>query len=336
MLYQRGALPRKALALLRASLRRLGDAAAAWDADAVLVQREAMIIGPPVIEWLTTRFGNRPLLLDLDDATYKSYSSPTYGRLGNWLKCFGKTDHLIAWAKVVTCGNRSIAQYVNDRGVRAVIIPTVVDLDCFRPLIVDRTARRQHPVIGWIGSHSTYPYLESSLPALKRLARTYEFELKVIGSGRSLVEVAGVRVTNREWHLGRDVAEFQSCDIGLYPIVPHAWSAGKSGFKAIQYMAVGIPFVVTPVGACAEIGEPGVTHLCAHSQDDWLEALSRLLSDEELRGRMGVAGRAYAERHFTVSVQANKLAAALQYCVNSGPDPCLLASAPGGAHRALS
>jgi glycosyltransferase involved in cell wall biosynthesis len=191
-------------------------------------------------------------------------------------------------------------------------------------------------VIGWIGTHSTYPYLEAIFPALQRLAGTHAFELKVIGSGRSRVKVAGVRVTSRDWHAEREVAEFQSCDIGLYPIVPDEWSAGKSGFKAIQYMAVGIPFVVTPVGTCAEIGEPGVTHLCAHSQDDWLEALSRLLSDEELRVRMGAAGRAYVQRHFTFQAQADKLAAALRSCAGLGPDRWLPASAPGVLPRAFA
>ena len=76
-----------------------------------------------------------------------------------------------------------------------------------------------------------------------------------------------------DWSLEREVEDFQSFDIGLYPIVDDGWSAGKSGFKAIQYMAVGIPHVVTPLGACAEIGEPGVTHFCASSRDEWCGAL---------------------------------------------------------------
>ena len=62
-------------------------------------------------------------VLDLDDATYVSYTSPTYGGAGSALKWFGKTDDLIKWAAVVTCGNRSIAEYVESKGARARIIP---------------------------------------------------------------------------------------------------------------------------------------------------------------------------------------------------------------------
>jgi hypothetical protein len=79
--------------------------------------------------------------------------------------------------------------------------------------------------------------------------------LKVIGSGRAKIEIPGVEVENCEWALEREIEDLQSFDVGLYPIVNDAWAVGKSGFKAIQYMSVGVPYVVSPVGACAEIGD---------------------------------------------------------------------------------
>ena len=114
-----------------------------------------------------------------------------------------------------------------------------------------------------------------------------------------------------DWSLEREVEDFQSFDIGLYPIVDDGWSAGKSGFKAIQYMAVGIPHVVTPLGACAEIGESGVTHFCASSRDEWCGALSCLLRDGELRERMGESGRQHALQHYHLSVQVEILSTLL-------------------------
>ena len=111
-----------------------------------------------------------PLVLDLDDATYISYSSPTYGHLGKVLKWPGKTDRLIRWASVVTCGNRTIADYVRSKGTESVVIPTVVDTDRFRPASGPNRRDPSVPVIGWIGTHSTYPYLESIFPALQDLA----------------------------------------------------------------------------------------------------------------------------------------------------------------------
>jgi glycosyltransferase involved in cell wall biosynthesis len=313
-LYRRSRLPRTTLGLLRSALFRLGDAWRARGVDVLLVQREAMMLGPPLVEWLALRLGRCPMVLDLDDATYVRYTSPTYGRLGSALKWFSKTDDLIRWAKVVTCGNNAIAAYVTSKGTRAVVIPTVVDTDRFRP--AETSGQRAVPVLGWVGTHSTYPYLESIFPALSQLARTHRFRLKVIGSGRERVKIAGVEVENLAWDLEREIEDFQSFDIGLYPVLANAWSAGKSGFKSIQYMAVGVPYVVTPVGACAEIGVPGVTHLEATSPAEWRDALARLISDADLRRRMGEAGRQHALRHYTVPAQADRLAQALREAVS--------------------
>lgn len=313
-LYRRDQLPRVALGLAASALRRLSDALAARSADILLVQREAMLFGPPVIEWLSTRLGKCPMVLDLDDATYVSYTSPTYGRIGSWLKWFSKTDELIGRARVVTCGNRSIAEYVESKGGHARIIPTVVDTERFRPR--ERQPGDHRAVLGWIGTHSTFPYLESIFPALQKLARTRAFKLKVVGAGRSEIKLPGVEVESLDWNLEREIEDFQSFDIGLYPIdaalYADKWAAGKSGFKAIQYMAVGIPYVATPVGASAEIGEPGVTHFAAGAQDEWHARLELLLTDEERRKRMGEAGRRHALQHYTVPQQADKLAAALR------------------------
>lgn len=255
------------------------------------------------------------MVLDLDDATYVSYLSPTYGRLGSALKWFSKTDDLIRWASVVTCGNRTIAEYVKSKGKEAVLIPTVVDTDQFRPRTDSRAD--QIPVIGWVGTHSTYQYLETVFPALQQLAQKHHFRLKIVGAGRDEIRIPGVEVENLKWSLEREIADFQSFDIGLYPVIEDDWSIGKSGFKSVQYMAVGIPFVASPVGACAEIGEPNVTHFLAQSQEEWVTALERLLVDEDLRRRMGAAGRAHALEHYTVSVQAEKLAETFRAVVRS-------------------
>lgn len=312
-LYHREKLPSIALKFSSSTIRRLFDLAAASKADLVLIQREAMMFGPPLIEWFATRVFKRPMVLDLDDATYVSYTSPTYGRLGSALKWFGKTDDLIRWATLVTCGNRAIAEYVSSKGAKARVIPTVVDTEIFRPAA--RPPAHQSVVLGWIGTHSTFPYLQSIFRVLEKLAKRHQFRLKVVGAGREDVSINGVEIENSQWKMEREVEDFQSIDIGLYPIdaslYSGRWASGKSGFKAIQYMAVGIPYVATPVGASVEIGEPGTTHFFASSYDEWYKALETLISKPQLRTRMGAAGRSYVTEHYSLSAQLDKLTAAL-------------------------
>jgi len=318
-LYRPGGLPGKGITLATSGVRRLPDLLMMKQADVILVQREAMIFGPPLIEWLATRVLKRPMVLDLDDATYVSYTSPTYGRLGQTLKWFSKTDDLIRWATIVTCGNRSIAEYAESKGATTRIIPTVVDTDIFSPAPAADRNRDDVTVLGWIGTHSTFPYLEAIFPVLRRLAETHRFKLKIVGAGRESVELPGVDVENLEWKLDREVADFQSFDVGLYPIDPtlyaEKWAAGKSGFKAIQYMAVGIPFVAAPVGAMKDIGEPGVTHFHAQTEADWEKALSGLLTKRSQRDEMGAAGRQHVIENYSLGDQAEKLAGALREAV---------------------
>jgi len=308
-LYGQGRAGRTAWRLGGAHLRRLGVVIDARRADVVLLQREAALLGPPVVELLLDRVGRRPIVLDLDDPTWIAYDSPTAGRAGRLLKWPGKADWLIDRASLVTCGSRAIVDHVTARGVMARLIPTVVDTEVFRPG-PDR-ATGSPPVVGWIGSHSTAPYLAGITSSLAEAGARSEFTVLAIGGGTEAVDVAGVRVDQRPWQLHREVTDFQSLDVGLYPLGDDEWARGKSGFKAIQYLACGVPFVVSPIGATCDIGVSGLTHLEARTPEAWTEAVHRLVADRALRAAMGDAGRRHALERYSVGRVSKTLAEAL-------------------------
>ena len=309
-LYRDSSRVSTAASLMWATARRLGMTVTLGTPDVILIQREAMIIGPPVVEWMAARLFKRPIVLDLDDATYVPYTSPTYGGLTKALKFFRKTDQLISWSRIVICGNQTIADYVSSKGAPTEIIPTVVDTEKFKP---GEAGNRSLPVVGWVGTHSTFPFLEAILPALSEVAKRRPFRLKIVGSGRAMVSVPGVEVENLEWNLGREIEDFQSLDIGLYPVnADNNWATGKSGFKAIQYMSAGVPYVATPIGAAAEIGMENVTHFFARTPAEWIEKLATLLDDEAKRRDMGQAGRRHAIECYHLESQADKLAHVLR------------------------
>jgi glycosyltransferase involved in cell wall biosynthesis len=305
VLYKPGKLIGRLPALALRTLARIGAVIGSWRADVVFVQREAMLFGPPLIEWIATRVFRRPLLLDLDDATWVSYASPVYGRIATLLKWPSKTNRLIRWASTVACGSPNVATYARSLGASVTLVPTTVDTRVFKPV---RRGGARVPVIGWIGTHGTYAYLERLFPVLTRLRREIEFTLLISGAGRDGITVSGVETITRSWSLESEVADFQSLDIGLYPIAEDEWSAGKSGLKAAQYMACGVPFVMSPVGVCATMGIDGETHFAARTDDEWYEPLRALLTNEKLRERMGASGRAFAEAHYGLEANADLLA----------------------------
>lgn len=312
-LYSGGGFLKKAAGMIRPLIKRLTGLAEAGKYDLLFVQREAMFFGPAIFESIYRIIGRTPMILDLDDATYVSYVSPSYGKLGSFFKFFGKTDSLIQKASLVVCGNRFIAEYAASKGGETIVIPTVADTDIFSPV----EKNNELPVLGWIGTHSTLPFLESIFPVLEKLAKDHKFKLRIVGAGKSDIKIAGVEIENRVWQLESEPEEFQTLDIGLYPIALSSsaneqWLKGKSGFKAIQYLAVGVPFVMSPVGVCAEIGQDNVTHFNAVANEDWYNSLSRLIADPELRNRMGNAGRDLALANYTVPTHAQALADAMK------------------------
>ena len=289
-------------------MRRFVDALDARKADVIMVQREALFFGPPIFEWIARNVGRTPMVLDLDDAVHIPYHSERYGRLGSALKFFGKTDALIRASRAVICGGRPLAEYVERLGAKSFVVPTVVDPNTFAPTI----SENDPPAVGWIGTPSTAPFLCSIMPAIRKAARKHDLLLRVRGTGDVPLDLEGIHADVQPWRLETEVADFRSIDIGLYPLVrtetvSQAYLEGKSGFKAVQYLTLGIPYIVSPVGVAAEIGEAGVTHLEARSDEEWEATLDRLLSDRDLRRRMGIEGRKHALQHYDLQNWADRL-----------------------------
>jgi glycosyltransferase involved in cell wall biosynthesis len=312
-LYDRKATATTIVGLLDGAAKRLADLARVRRSDVVLVLREAMIAGPPIVEILARAVGGCPVVLDLDDPTWVGYDSPTYGRLGRMIKWPGKTITLIDRADLVTCGNEYVARFVASRDRPSVLIPPVVDTDVFCP----RSDRRNGamPVVGWVGTHSTFPYLRALEPALEAVGRTHRFVLRIIGAGDARLCIPGLEVEHRSWDLRREPDDFAAIDIGLYPLPDDPWARGKSALKSVQYMASGVPFVASPVGAAADLGINGTTHMLATTAAEWITALSTLLDDASARARMADQGRSHALRHHNTGIAARLLGDALKRVV---------------------
>ncbi len=299
-LYNRKRMVLTAFRLLRALFRRLGELPRIFAADVLFIQREAMLFGPPLIEWLAARVARVPIVLDLDDATWIPMTSPVYGRFATLVKFPAKTNWLTRHAQAVICGNETIAARVRADGVRVVVLPTIVDPAVFSPLPESQSREGELPLVGWIGTHGTWSYLQSILPALEQVAESVPFRLRIVGSGQQTLTLRGIEVEMLPWRLEREVKDFQSLDVGLYPLPDDEWAQGKSGLKAVQYLACGVPYVASPVGVVREIGQEGVTHLSASTPEEWRLAIERLLRDGDARRRMGAAGRLYMLEHYAI------------------------------------
>jgi glycosyltransferase involved in cell wall biosynthesis len=78
-------------------------------------------------------------------------------------------------------------------------------------------------------------------------------------------------------------------------------SKGKCGFKAIQYMSLGIPAVVSPVGVNRDIVDNYINGFITSTTDEWKMKLELLLTDTELRVEMGKAAKEKIEIKYSVN-----------------------------------
>lgn len=319
LVYRKGhALAKSAMFIQRAA-DRLRLVADRGGYDAFFIYREALPVGPAIIETLLAGARGAAMIYDFDDAVFLPNTSEANRPIA-LLKWPSKVRTIIGRSDVVIAGNEFLASYARQYNDSVRVIPTVVDTTKFVPRA--GVAQGFSPaaaapiVIGWIGTPTTAPYLLSLQPVLQELARTHPFVLRVCGAGADL-QIPGVTVANEPWTLDGEVTLFNTCDIGVYPLSDDEWAKGKCGFKAIQFMACGVPVVAAPVGVNREIIQDDVNGLLAATPSAWVEKLGRLLGDAALRARLGAAGRCTIEDHYSLKTNAPRLVAAVLDAVAS-------------------
>ena len=273
--------------------------------DAVFLYREAALVGPAFIERLldlagTSRSSTTSMML------YLSHTRALPALLQP-PQVAGKTATICRLAACVTVGNQYLAEYARRWNRSVEIMPTTVDLGRYTMAEMSRSDR---PVIGWTGTHSTYQHLDLLRPALTTLAAKRDFVLRVIGPGT--FTMPGVTVENRRWRSDSEVDDLRGIDIGVMPLPDDLWSRGKCGAKALQYMALGIPAVCSPVGVNREIVVHGANGLLAEGIQEWVVALSGLVDSETERRRLGLAGRRTVEVRYSAQVHGPRMANVLR------------------------
>jgi glycosyltransferase involved in cell wall biosynthesis len=319
--YKPGHYLRKAVTFAGLSLQHLRSLADAARFDVILIYREMFPIGPALVERLLAMRRRPPVVFDFDDAIFLSNVSDA-NRFVRALKAPGKVATIIRHSDHVIAGNDFLAAYARRFNDAVTVIPTCVDTARFVPSpdAFSNNGSARDPIVGWIGSPTTAPYVRGLATVLQRTRQDHPFVLRVSGAGERLV-IPGIPTEQPQWALDREVQLFNTCDVGVYPLADDEWSKGKCGFKAIEFMACGVPVVAAALGVNREIIEDGVNGFLAATDDEWVEKLGRLLASPVLRRRFGEAGRRTIEARYSLQVHAPTLAATLRDVVDGSPAP---------------
>ena len=236
----------------------------------------------------------RKRVFDVDNAIWLPYSRDFSAEI------VGHCDGVIA-------GNRFLCEHYQKLGAKVWLVPTSVDTHVWQPAGKRPTNKW---TIGWTGSWANLQFLYPIEDALADfLTQHPHCRLLLVCDRQPLLRrLPPGSWKFVKWTMQNEVSLVQEMDVGLMPLAESELARGKCGFKMLSYMALGLPVVVTPVGANAEILAHDELGFAASTPDDWYQALKCLHADRELGARMGAAGRRVAEEHYSVKSNVVKLA----------------------------
>lgn len=297
VVYKHGFILKKILFTLKGYLRRIRDLIFIRRYDVVYIHLWVTPLGLPVYEWLFCLFAKK-VVYDIDDLIFLGHSSSA-NKKSEWLKGKAKAIYLMKNANhVITCTPK-LDDFVRQYNQNTSDISSTINTTVYQPKD-NHTIHKL--VIGWSGSHSTARFVYLLTDVFLELKKEIDFTLLVIGDAEFKME--GIDVKAIAWKADTEVEDLSQMDIGIYPLPDEPWVYGKSGLKALQYMALGIPTIATAIGANFRIINSGQNGFLANSKDEWLAAFRQLLLNQQLRENVGKAARQTVVDKF--SLQVNK------------------------------
>ncbi len=258
------------------------------------------------------RFLNRKVIYDYDD-----YYSPVSSQV-----TLHNVARIMTASDLVTVGCRALVDFSVKYQPQSHFVPTTVRLENYK--VHPSKSGNDHVCLGWIGNGRTYaPDLCEILKlALDEAGKRMSLRVKIVGAcadHRLHNEFSGIEgvevelIDQIDWsdssEVMNSIADF---DIGLFPLHDNLVNQHKCGFKALEYMAIGIPVIGSPIGANAYVIDHGKTGFLANTTADWVYAIEKLAADPILRRNMGRVGRKKVELEYSTERHVDELETLVQ------------------------
>lgn len=292
----------KLFIVIKSFIKRLYDLTRVRHYNAVFIYREAFMLGTALFEKII-KWQKVPIIYDFDDSIWLNDTSQGNHEL-KWLKRPSKTATICKTATTVIVGNSYLAQYAQQHNNNVHIVPTTIDTEYHKKKTTQQHANKQPVVIGWTGTSTTLKHLYSLADIFVEIKEKYgdSVQFSVIADTKPTLN--NVMFNFEYWSLDNEIEQLSKFDIGIMPLPDNKWTRGKCGFKGLQYMALEIPAVMSPVGINSDIVIDGQNGFLPCNNSEWVEALSQLIENKDLRQSMGQQGRKTIETKF--SVESNK------------------------------
>lgn len=272
--------------------------------DFVFIHRECIPLGPPFIEFVIAKVLKKKIVYDFDDAIWLPNTSAE-NRMVALLKWHKKVGTTCTYSHKISCGNSFLASYARNFNPNVIVNPTTIETDLLHIPAATAQPRRDGVTVGWTGTQSTLVYMERLMPVFEKLYLKFRDKIRLLIIANKNPGFSQPFVEFRCWNKESEIADLMTMDIGVMPLTDDDWSRGKCGFKALQYMALEIPAVVSPVGVNLDIIQHHVDGFHCSTEEEWYNCLAMLVASPELRSSIGQKGRYKVISHYSVSSNAS-------------------------------
>jgi glycosyltransferase involved in cell wall biosynthesis len=294
-LFTNGYFFAKIFGVINGLARRLFVLTTLYKYEYVYIYREAAPIGPPVFEWIISKIARKKIIYDFDDSIWMPTSSSANPK-ASFIKCSWKVGFICKYSTLVSVGNHFLAEYVKKYNQNVVVIPTVVDT---KKVHVGLQNQSQTKItVGWTGTFTNFFHLHIIENVVNRLKEKYGINFLIIAEKDP--QLKEMNYTFKKWNFDSEIVDLMQINIGVMPLCRSEFELGKCGFKAIQFMSLGIPVVVSPVGANCDVVKNDETGFWASSEEQWFSLLEKLILDRDLRIKIGKQSQEFIQKNFSV------------------------------------
>jgi glycosyltransferase involved in cell wall biosynthesis len=297
VLYQKGKIALKSYRVMLSFMKRFLLLFSMYKFDYVFVHREISHVGPPVFEWIIAKILRKKIIYDFDDAIWLPNFHENNARF-NKLKYYQKIPKIIKWSYRISAGNSYLKKYAEQFNPNVVVNPTTIDTENYHNPKLFNKEKKSKFVIGWTGTATTMKYLHFLLPILKDLSKIYEFEFCIISNEFPKLDFPNLKFI--KWKKESEIQDLLNFDVGVMPLTNDKWAKGKCGFKALQYMSLGIPAIVSPVGVNKDIVDEGTNGFIVDTEVGWKESLEYFLKNPGKTKEMSASARNKIVNHYSV------------------------------------
>jgi glycosyltransferase involved in cell wall biosynthesis len=288
-------------------MKRIWEMIFASEFDVIVLEKELIPYIPFGLERIL-RIVQPKIVTLYDDAVHVAYWNHPQ-RLVRTM-CRNKIEKVIRSSYQVVVWNKNIGEFARRYNPNVSIVNTGIDLRRYRIKSSCNAYDGERVVIGWMGTPNSFPYIANLEGVFRKLSDRYNVELRIVSSKE--YQTLNIPVVNRKWSIDTEVDDLCSFDIGIMPLVDDEWTRGKSSYKAVQYMGVGIPVVCSPVGVASEIVQDGVNGFLASTPEQWFDRLALLIERRDLRQLQGLEGRRMVEDTYSIQAVAPHLISILK------------------------